>query len=62
MGFFNDSETVLVTIDNEGNLGYILKLDEFSFEKEVLKIKKVDKKDVNLELIQKLLNETPSNS
>lgn len=62
MGFFNDSETVLVTIDNEGNLGYVLKLDEFSFENEVLKIKKVDKKDVNLALIQKLLNETPSNS
>ena len=53
---------MLVTIDKEGNLGYVLKLDEFSFEKEILKIKKIDKKDVNLALIQKLLSETPSNS
>ena len=62
LGFFKESESMLVTIDKEGNLGYVLKLDEFSFEKEILKIKKIDKKDVNLALIQKLLSETPSNS
>lgn len=62
LGFFKDSESMLVTIDKEGNLGYILKLDEFSFEKEILKIKKIEKKDVNLALIQKLLSETSSNS
>ena len=60
LGFFKDNESILVTIDAEGNLGYVLKLDEFSFEKDMLKITKVNKKDVNLSFIQKLLSETPA--
>ena len=58
LGFNKDNENVLITVDESGNLGYVLKFDEFSFDKEKLKLTRVDKKDINLAFIQKLLNES----
>lgn len=58
LGFNKGNENVLITVDESGNLGYVLKFDEFSFDKEKLKLTRVDKKDINLAFIQKLLNES----
>lgn len=58
LGFNKENENVLITVDESGNLGYILKFDEFSFDKEKLKLTRVDKKDINLAFIQKLLSES----
>jgi hypothetical protein len=58
LGFNKGNENVLITIDESGHLGYVLKFDEFSFEKEKLKLTRVDKKDINLAFIQKLLSES----
>jgi len=62
IGFFKGNETVLISIDEEGNLGYVLKFDEYSIDEEKLKVRKVDKNDVNLSFIQKILSETPAES
>lgn len=62
LGCFEKNKNTLVVVDKNGHLGYALDFNSKSINNGVIKLTRVDKMDVNVDFIQKLINEKPASS
>ena len=61
-GCFDKNPNTLVVVDKTGRLGYVLSFNSSKVQNGIVKMTMVDKNDVNVDFIQKLLNEKTANS
>lgn len=62
LGCFEKNKNTLVVVDKNGHLGYVLDFNSEAIRNGVIKLIGVDKMDVNVDFIQKLINEKPASS
>lgn len=62
LGCFEKNKNTLVVVDKNGHLGYALDFNSKSIQNGSVKLTRVDKMDVNVDFIQKLMNEKSADS
>lgn len=62
LGCFENNKNTLVVVDKEGHLAYTMSFNSKSIQNGFIKLVRVDKKDINIDFIQKLIDEKPVSS